>query len=167
MHNTRNKILGRREAHRLAGRGAVVFTNGCFDILHPGHVDYLQRARALGSCLVVGLNSDASVRRLKGPSRPVNDEASRAMVLSALACVDYVVVFEEDTPYELIRDVAPDVLVKGGDWSVERIVGRDLVEASGGRVLSIPLLAGHSTTAVIERILAANPRSCNAEQSEK
>jgi rfaE bifunctional protein nucleotidyltransferase chain/domain len=130
-------------------------------------VDYLQRARDLGACLVVGLNSDASVRRLKGPSRPVNDEASRALVLSALACVDFVVVFEEDTPYELIRDVAPDVLVKGGDWSVERIVGRDLVEGAGGRVLSIPLLAGYSTTAVIERILAANPGERNAEQPEK
>lgn len=167
MHNTRNKILGRHEAHLLAGREDVVFTNGCFDILHPGHVDYLQRARALGACLVVGLNSDASVRRLKGPTRPVNDESSRALVLSALACVDFVVVFEEDTPYELIRDVAPDVLVKGGDWSVERIVGRDLVEGAGGRVLSIPLLAGYSTTAVIERILAANPGGGNAEQSEK
>ncbi len=130
-------------------------------------MDYLQRARDLGACLVVGLNSDASVRRLKGPSRPVNDEASRALVLSALACVDFVVVFEEDTPYELIRDVAPDVLVKGGDWSVERIVGRDLVEGAGGRVLSIPLLAGYSTTAVIERILAANPGERNAEQPEK
>ena len=167
MHNTRTKILGRHEAYRLAGRGGVVFTNGCFDILHPGHVDYLQRARDLGSCLVVGLNSDASVRRLKGPARPVNDETSRALVLSALACVDYVVIFEEDTPYELIRAVAPDVLVKGGDWSVDRIVGRDLVEGAGGRVLSIPLLAGHSTTAVIERILAAHAGGRNAEQHEK
>lgn len=156
MHDTRNKILGRREAQTLAGRGGVVFTNGCFDILHPGHVDYLQRARDLGERLVVGLNSDASVRRLKGPTRPVNDEASRAMVLSALACVDHIVVFEEDTPYELIRSVAPDVLVKGGDWSVDRIVGRDLVEERGGRVLSIPLLPGHSTTAIIDRILAMN-----------
>ena len=166
MHNTRNKILGRHEAHTLAGRGGVVFTNGCFDILHPGHVDYLQRARDLGERLVVGLNSDASVRRLKGPTRPVNDEASRAMVLAALACVDHVVVFEEDTPYELIRLVAPDVLVKGGDWSVDRIVGRDLVEARGGRVLSIPLLPGHSTTAIIDRILAINAGGSHAEQRE-
>lgn len=166
MHNTRNKILGRHEAHRLAGRGGVVFTNGCFDILHPGHVDYLQRARNLGERLVVGLNSDASVRRLKGPTRPVNDEASRALVLAALACVDHVVVFEEDTPYELIRAVAPDVLVKGGDWSVDRIVGRDLVEARGGRVLSIPLLPGHSTTAIIDRILAMNAGGSHAEQRE-
>ena len=167
MHDTRNKILGRHEAHRLAGRGGLVFTNGCFDILHPGHVDYLQRARALGDYLVVGLNSDASVRRLKGATRPVNDEASRAMVLAALACVDHVVVFEEDTPYELIRAVAPDVLVKGGDWSVDRIVGRDLVEARGGRVLSIPLLAGHSTTSIIERILAMNAGESHAAQREE
>ncbi|KAF5057697.1 Bifunctional protein HldE [anaerobic digester metagenome] len=167
MHDTRNKILGRHEAHRLAGRGGLVFTNGCFDILHPGHVDYLQRARDLGERLVVGLNSDASVRRLKGPTRPVNDEASRALVLAALACVDHVVVFEEDTPYELIRAVAPDVLVKGGDWSVDRIVGRDLVEARGGRVLSIPLLAGHSTTSIIERILAMNAGESHAAQREE
>ena len=166
MHDTRNKILGRHEAHRLADRGGLVFTNGCFDILHPGHVDYLQRARDLGERLVVGLNSDASVRRLKGPTRPVNDEASRALVLAALACVDHVVVFEEDTPYELIRAVAPDVLVKGGDWSVDRIVGRDLVEARGGRVLSIPLLPGHSTTAIIDRILAMNAGGSHAEQRE-
>jgi len=103
---------------------------------------------------VVGLNSDASVRRLKGALRPVNDEASRALVLAALACVDYVVVFEEDTPYELIKAVRPDILVKGGDWSVDRIVGRDLVEERGGRVLSIPLLEGYSTTAIVDRIVA-------------
>lgn len=136
-----------------SGLDTVVFTNGCFDILHPGHVDYLARARALGSRLVVGLNSDASVTRLKGPGRPVNDQASRALVLAALECVDHVVVFDEDTPLELIRKVRPDVLVKGGDWSVDKIVGRDLVEARGGRVLSLPLLPGHSTTAIIERIL--------------
>lgn len=136
-----------------SGLDTVVFTNGCFDILHPGHVDYLARARALGSRLVVGLNSDASVTRLKGPGRPVNDQTSRALVLAALECVDHVVVFDEDTPLELIRKVRPDVLVKGGDWSVDKIVGRDLVEARGGRVLSLPLLPGHSTTAIIERIL--------------
>jgi rfaE bifunctional protein nucleotidyltransferase chain/domain len=154
MHNTEDKILKPEEVRLLAGKEDVVFTNGCFDILHPGHVDYLQRARSLGSCLVVGLNSDASVRRLKGPLRPVNDETSRALVLAALACVDYVAVFHEDTPYELIRTVEPDVLVKGGDWSVDRIVGRDLVEGRGGRVLSIPLLKGYSTTAIVDRIVA-------------
>lgn len=130
-----------------------VFTNGCFDILHPGHVDYLQRARALGEELVVGLNSDDSVRRLKGPRRPINDQHSRAVVLAGLACVDYVMLFEEDTPYALIEKVRPQVLVKGGDWPLDRIVGRDLVESWGGRVFSIPFLRGYSTTAIIERIL--------------
>ncbi len=130
----------------------IVFTNGCFDILHPGHVDYLARARDLGDLLVVGLNSDASVRRIKGTTRPVNPEHDRALVLGALACVDHVVIFSEDTPYRLIQAVLPDVLVKGGDWPVEKIVGRDIVEARGGRVLSIPLLPGYSTTRIIERI---------------
>jgi rfaE bifunctional protein nucleotidyltransferase chain/domain len=154
MHNTRHKILSAEEARRAAGHGDVVFTNGCFDIIHPGHVDYLQRARDLGSCLVVGLNSDASVRRLKGPTRPVNDQESRALVLAALACVDFVVVFDEDTPYELIGKIRPRVLVKGGDWSVDRIVGRDIVEEGGGKVYSIPLLEGYSTTAVVDRIIS-------------
>ncbi|NLW80571.1 MAG: D-glycero-beta-D-manno-heptose 1-phosphate adenylyltransferase [Desulfovibrionales bacterium] len=140
--------------HMVPPGREMVFTNGCFDILHAGHVDYLQRARALGSLLVVGLNSDASVRRLKGPTRPVNDQKSRALVLAGLACVDFVVIFEEDTPYELVTKIRPAVLVKGGDWPVECIVGRDLVEARGGRVLSIPLLEGYSTTGIIERILA-------------
>jgi rfaE bifunctional protein nucleotidyltransferase chain/domain len=154
MHNTRHKILSAEEARRAAGHGEVVFTNGCFDILHPGHVDYLERARDLGSCLVVGLNSDASVRRLKGPARPVNDQNSRSLVLAGLACVDYVVVFDEDTPYELIKKIRPKVLVKGGDWSVDRIVGSDIVEDGGGKVYSVPLLAGYSTTAVVNRIIA-------------
>jgi len=154
MHNTQMKILGAEEVHKITGRGEVVFTNGCFDILHPGHVDYLQRARDMGSCLVVGLNSDASVRRLKGPLRPINDQQSRALVLAALACVDFVVIFEEDTPYELITKVNPKVLVKGGDWRVEQIVGRDVVEKGGGRVYSIPLLSGYSTTGIVERIVA-------------
>ena len=152
MHNTEKKILKAKELQSAGFTGEVVFTNSCFDILHPGHVDYLQRARAMGSCLVVGLNSDASVRRLKGPTRPINDQHSRAFVLAALACVDYVVVFEEDTPYELIKAVRPKVLVKGGDWSVDKIVGRDLVEQDGGKVYSIPLLRGYSTTAIVERI---------------
>jgi rfaE bifunctional protein nucleotidyltransferase chain/domain len=129
----------------------LVFTNGCFDILHPGHVDLLARARALGDGLLVGLNSDASVRRLKGPARPLNPEDQRAFVLAHLASVDFVVLFAEDTPLELITAVRPQVLVKGGDWTKERIVGRDVVEADGGRVLSLPLLPGFSTTAVIER----------------
>jgi len=132
----------------------VVFTNGCFDILHPGHVDYLQRARDLGDLLVVGLNSDASVRRLKGKCRPVNREMDRAAVLAGLSCVDRVVLFEQDTPLELIRAVRPRVLVKGGDWPVEKIVGREVVEGIGGTVLSLELLPGYSTSGIIERILA-------------
>ncbi|GAU08789.1 D-glycero-beta-D-manno-heptose 1-phosphate adenylyltransferase [Desulfoplanes formicivorans] len=132
----------------------LVFTNGCFDLLHLGHVDYLTRARQLGDLLVVGVNSDASVRRLKGEKRPVNQEHDRAGVLGALACVDHVIIFEEDTPYRLIQLVQPDILVKGGDWPVDRIVGRDIVEAKGGKVLSLPVLDGYSTTGTIERICA-------------
>jgi rfaE bifunctional protein nucleotidyltransferase chain/domain len=131
----------------------LVFTNGCYDILHPGHVDLLERARALGDGLVLGLNSDASVRTLgKGEDRPVNPEADRAAVLAGLACVDWVVGFEDSTPLSLITAIGPDVLVKGGDWSVENIVGRDVVEKRGGRVVSLPLLPGYSTTALIAKI---------------
>ncbi|MHC1752916.1 adenylyltransferase/cytidyltransferase family protein [Humidesulfovibrio sp.] len=134
----------------------LVFTNGCYDILHPGHVDLLARARAEGDGLLLGLNSDASVRRIKGslagPPRPVNPQAERAFVLAGLAAVDFVVLFDEDTPLELIRAVRPQVLVKGGDWDVSRIIGRDVVEADGGRVLSLPLLPGYSTTGLIERL---------------
>ncbi len=152
--NTEQKITSPEHIERPGDGGKVVFTNGCFDIIHPGHVDYLERARSMGACLVVGLNSDASVRRLKGALRPVNDQQSRARVLAALACVDFVIVFDEDTPLELIKKVRPDVLVKGGDWSVERIVGRDVVETAGGTVCSIPLLDGYSTTGIVDRIVA-------------
>jgi D-glycero-beta-D-manno-heptose 1-phosphate adenylyltransferase len=135
----------------------LVFTNGCFDLLHPGHVDLLAQARALGDGLIVGLNSDASVRRIKkdakGPRRPLNSQASRAFVLAGLEAVDFVVIFDQDTPLELIRAVQPQVLVKGGDWAKDSIVGRDVVEDAGGQVLSLPLLPGYSTTGVIERIL--------------
>jgi len=137
------------------GQKPIVFTNGCFDILHPGHVDLLARARALGGLLVVGLNSDASVSGLKGPSRPVVPWEDRALVLAGLACVDYVTGFSDPTPLTLIEAVLPDVLVKGGDWPVEAIVGREAVEAAGGRVVSLPLLPGYSTTSLIERILSA------------
>jgi len=151
-----DKITGRAAIRaRLSpwrGRGRIVFTNGCFDILHPGHAAYLEQARNLGDCLVVGLNSDDSVRRLKGEERPVNQEEDRARVLAALGCVDFVVIFGEDTPLELIREVEPDVLVKGGDWPVEKIVGGDFVKDRGGRVLSIPLLEGRSTTGIIAAI---------------
>lgn len=139
---------------RLRPGRTVVFTNGCFDLLHAGHVDVLTRARALGDVLVLGLNDDASVARLKGPSRPVTPLAQRAYVLAGLACVDFICPFAEDTPLGLITAVLPDVLVKGGDWPVASIVGGDVVTARGGRVVSLPLLPGLSTTAVIERILS-------------
>ncbi len=142
---------------RAAGK-KLVFTNGCYDVLHPGHVDLLARARALGDALILGLNTDASIRRLgKGADRPVNPYEVRAFTAAHLASVDFVTFFAEDTPLELIRAVAPDILVKGGDWSPERIVGRDLVEASGGSVHSLPLLSGFSTTALIERIRTTAP----------
>lgn len=132
--------------------GRVVFTNGVFDLLHPGHVDVLLAARRLGDALVVGVNSDASVRRLKGASRPVRDEASRCYVLAALAMVDAVVVFEQDTPLELIRALRPDVLVKGGDYTESTMVGADEVRRWGGEVVVVPLSPGHSTTSTIERL---------------
>lgn len=130
----------------------VVFTNGCFDILHVGHARYLRDARALGDLLVVGINSDASVKRLKGPERPIQTEDDRSELLASLGVVDFVVVFDQDTPAELIEQVAPDVLVKGGDWPVEKIVGHKFVLARGGEVLSLPFHPGHSTTSLIERI---------------
>lgn len=140
-------------AQRTAGR-RIVFTNGVFDILHPGHVRYLQHARALGDLLIVGLNADESVRRNKGPERPVNSQEERAELLSALACVDGVVIFTEDTPADVIRLVQPDILVKGADWAADEIVGRDTVEARGGRVVRVPVEEGYSTTSIVERIRA-------------
>jgi rfaE bifunctional protein nucleotidyltransferase chain/domain len=143
-------------ARSLQAQGrTVVFTNGVFDILHPGHLRYLQQARALGDALIIGLNADASVRRNKGPARPVNPEAERAEILEALACVDAVVVFEEDTPAEIIHAVQPDILVKGADWAEDAIVGRETVEARGGRVVRIPVEQGYSTTAIIDRVRRA------------
>jgi len=130
----------------------VVFTNGCFDIVHRGHVEYLAQARALGTTLVVGLNTDASVRRLKGPSRPLQDERTRAMVLASLQFVSHVFLFDEDTPYELIKEVQPDILVKGADYKPEDIVGYDVVKAKGGEVVTIPLVAGYSTTNVVAKM---------------
>jgi len=130
----------------------LCFTNGCFDLLHPGHVRYLQDVRALGDFLVVGLNSDASVARLKGPSRPLQDEQARAMVLLGLRSVDAVVRFEEDIPFNLIQALQPDLLAKGGDYTPENVVGRDIVEARGGRLVLIPFLPGYSTSAIVDRI---------------
>ena len=136
---------------RTAGR-TVVFTNGVFDILHVGHLRYLQHARSLGGLLIVGLNSDRSVRANKGPDRPITPQAERAEVLEALSCVDGVVAFDEETPHALIAMVQPDVLVKGADWAEDAIVGRDIVEARGGRVVRVALEPGHSTTAIIRKI---------------
>lgn len=154
----KEKILNKTDLttarQRLREQGRrVVFTNGCFDLLHPGHVRYLAEARALGDALIVALNSDASVRRLKGTGRPILNEQERAEVMAALASVDFVTIFDEDTPRELIAAVLPDLLVKGGDWPIAQIVGREEVEAAGGRVLSLPYLEGSSTTDIVERIL--------------
>jgi len=130
----------------------VVFTNGVFDILHPGHVRYLTTARSHGDALIVAVNSDRSVRAIKGPERPVNPEAERAEVIAALACVDRSVVFDQDTPHDIISAIQPDVLVKGADWAHDKIVGRDIVEARGGVVIRVKVEEGHSTTNVIKRV---------------
>jgi D-beta-D-heptose 7-phosphate kinase/D-beta-D-heptose 1-phosphate adenosyltransferase len=142
------------DAWRRDVSGSVVFTNGVFDLLHAGHVDVLAHARAQGDALIVGLNSDSSVRRLKGPDRPVRTEAERAYVLAALGDVDAVVTFSEDTPLALIRRLRPDVLVKGGDYEPATVVGRDDVESWGGRVVIVPLRPGQSTTSIIEKLRA-------------
>ena len=143
-------ILHVAQARRNGRR--VVFTNGCFDLLHPGHIRCLEQARALGDLLVVAINTDASVRRMKGAGRPVVPEAERAEVLAALAAVDYVTLFDEDTPQQIIARVLPDVLVKGGDWGPDQIVGRAEVEAAGGHVQSIPLEPAYSTTDLLRKI---------------
>lgn len=145
--------LVRRLSPAARRRRKVVFTNGCFDLIHPGHVRYLRAARALGDLLVVGVNSDASVRRLeKGPDRPLVPERDRAEVLAALEMVDYVSIFDEDTPHALISALQPDVLVKGGDWKVADIVGSDVVRGRGGKVRSLRFAPGYSTTSLLERI---------------
>lgn len=142
-----------RKVEALKRRGlTIVFTNGCFDIIHAGHVTYLAQAKALGDCLILGLNSDASVARLKGPDRPVNDQNARAAVLAGLESIDYIAVFEEDTPYNIIDLVRPHILVKGGDWQVENMVGADIVRAGGGKVTTIPFKDGHSTTGILEKL---------------
>jgi rfaE bifunctional protein nucleotidyltransferase chain/domain len=157
--DTAVKQLTRSEARawRESRPGTLVFTNGVFDLLHPGHIALLETARALGDALVVGLNTDASVRRLgKGSDRPVNNEAARSRILAALAAVDVVVLFDEDTPHDLIVELTPDVLVKGADYPRERIVGTDIVESRGGRVVRVPLLPGLSTTQMLERVRASS-----------
>ena len=148
---SREELVGVRRRLK-AERRSVVFTNGCFDIIHRGHVEYLSKARAMGDVLVVGLNTDASVRRLKGPSRPVVDQDDRAVVMAALAVVDYVCLFSEDTPLELITAIVPDVLVKGADWPIDKVVGREVVESAGGRVQAIEFVPDRSTTSIIDRI---------------
>ena len=159
---TAAKASRRLAAARSAGR-RIVFTNGCFDLLHVGHVRYLAAARAMGDMLVVGLNSDASVARIKGPPRPINRQQHRAEVLAALACVDLVVIFDQDDPLDLITALGPDVLVKGADWDPSRIIGADVVIAGGGRVRTVALVPEVSTSALIDRIREAyrpSPPEC-------
>lgn len=149
----RDKIKTQSQIKTIAaklksGNKRIVFTNGCFDILHRGHVEYMAKAKKLGDILVVGLNSDSSIKCIKGPNRPVNNEKDRAAVLSGLESVDYITIFREDTPYELIKVVKPDVLVKGGDWKPKDIVGNDIVK----KVVSIPFVRGYSTSVLIEKI---------------
>jgi D-glycero-beta-D-manno-heptose 1-phosphate adenylyltransferase len=155
-------VIGLADAQRLVADGRrvgkrIVFTNGVFDLLHPGHLRYLRAARAEGDVLVVGINSDRSVRINKGPNRPITPEAERAEILAALAVVDAVVIFDEETPAEIIRALQPDVLVKGADWPADQIVGRDTVEARGGRVVRVPVEAGFSTTSIVERVRMKKP----------
>jgi D-glycero-beta-D-manno-heptose 1-phosphate adenylyltransferase len=153
---TRDAAVTLVQTLRAAGQ-TVVFTNGVFDLLHPGHVRYLQSARALGDALIVGLNADASVRRNKGPGRPINPEHERAEVLAGLASVDAVVLFDDDTPAEIIASLQPDVLVKGADWPADQIVGRETVEARGGRVVRVTVEPGHSTSALVQKVRSLGP----------
>ena len=146
-----NDISEELNLAKAAGK-RIVFTNGCFDIIHRGHISYLNEARSLGDFLIVGVNSDSSVSKLKGPSRPVNNENDRAFVMSSLKPVDAVIIFNEDTPYELISSVQPDVLVKGGDWKPEDIVGSDIVLKKGGEVKSLKFIKNYSTTSLLEKI---------------
>jgi len=147
LHEAQKKL----EEWRLQGK-RIVFTNGCFDLLHPGHIDYLQKARELGDVLIIGLNDDDSVRRLKGPTRPINPLSDRAIMLASLRAVDMVVSFTEDTPLELIKSLMPDVLVKGGDYEPDSIVGAKEIRESGGEVIVMPFVDGHSSSELIERI---------------
>lgn len=168
------KVISQEELLQVAAREKrggrrIVFTNGCFDLLHPGHVRSLAEARALGDVLIVAVNSDRSARGNKGPERPLVPEKDRAEVVAALASVDYVTIFDEPTPRELISRVLPHVLVKGADWAPDQVVGREEVEAAGGRVVSIPLVPGYSTTALVQRIrnagatVAAPSRDANGK----
>ena len=148
---SRERIISIRKALKVLDK-KVVFTNGCFDILHAGHVDYLAKAKEKGDILIVGLNSDASVRRIKGKKRPIINERERAFLLYNLKSVDYVTLFEEDTPEQLIRELIPDMLVKGSDWPIDKIVGKDIVEAHGGKVESIEFVTDQSTSKIVDKI---------------
>ena len=151
-----DKLIPEIAARKAAG-ARVVFTNGCFDLLHPGHIDLLERCRALGDLLVVGINTDAGVRAIKGPSRPLIPENERAELLAGLAAVDYVTFFDDPTPRALIARLLPNILVKGGDWPLDQIVGREEVQAAGGQVYSLPVLPGYSTSAIVEKIKTSLP----------
>jgi D-beta-D-heptose 7-phosphate kinase/D-beta-D-heptose 1-phosphate adenosyltransferase len=158
---TREKIKTQDEivniVNRLNSEGkTIVFTNGCFDLIHAGHIFYLEKAKEFGDFLIVGLNSDASIKKIKGENRPLISQEHRAIVLAALECVDYVLIFEEEDPFKLISLLKPHVLVKGGDWTKDTIIGRDLVEANGGKVYSLPLINGLSTSGIIENILKSH-----------
>lgn len=148
---TYDELANQLKSWRSSGK-KIVFTNGCFDILHRGHIEYLAKAADMGDILIIGLNTDNSVKRLKGDSRPVNDQHARSLLLAALSFVDAVTLFDEDTPYNLIKTVMPDLLVKGGDYKIEDIVGHDIVEANGGKVVTIPLTEGYSTTKTIGKL---------------
>ncbi|RPJ59975.1 MAG: D-glycero-beta-D-manno-heptose 1-phosphate adenylyltransferase [Acidobacteria bacterium] len=166
--SSRSKIKSRSQLKHLLqhlrseGR-RIVFTNGCFDLLHPGHIRYLEKARAEGDLLVVALNSDSSVRRIKGAERPIQNEDERSEVIAGLQCVDFVTLFDEETPFEIIDELLPDVLVKGGDWPIDQIVGRETVEAHDGKVISIAFETGHSTSNIIKRIKGPEQRSVGEE----
>jgi rfaE bifunctional protein nucleotidyltransferase chain/domain len=156
FEHLKSKILAKEELKPLLNvfkfKGKkIVFSNGCFDILHRGHIEYLSKAASLGDCMVIGLNTDASVKRLKGKNRPVQDQISRSQVMASLHFVNYVVFFDEDTPFELINYLKPDILVKGSDYKEDDIVGADIVKANGGKVATIDLVDGYSTTSIIER----------------
>lgn len=152
----RNKDIIKVVSLAASAGKQVVFTNGCFDILHIGHTRYLTEAKALGDILVVGVNSDSSVRRLKGEQRPIVVEAQRVEMLEALSSVDYALLFGEDTPLELIKEIRPNILVKGGDWEVEQIVGHEFVASYGGKTLSLPFIDGSSTTSIVEQIIKSS-----------
>jgi D-beta-D-heptose 7-phosphate kinase/D-beta-D-heptose 1-phosphate adenosyltransferase len=153
LHKLRNLEQARDKCNRLKAAGKkIVFTNGCFDILHPGHTRYLAEAKKLGDHLIVAVNSDRSVKAIKGPNRPVLDEADRAELLAALECVDSVLIFDEEDPLKTIQVLVPDVLVKGGDWAEDEIIGADVVKNAGGKVIRIPFVDGYSTSDIVEKI---------------